>query len=327
MRKLSDYPAGIKRVLHRRKVAKHNQAVLEKYNGKNIYYVIRPHLEDCGLGTTIRCVLSHMKYAYEQGWTPVMDYQNIANPYLQPDEVGKKNAWEFYFRPLGGVSLQDIAAKENVILTEENQLPVCPTDSLEFYTNPYCVEYWRKLYKKYIILNGETEEYILEQQRTLFGSANIRVLGCIVRGTDYVGLRALNHPIQPTAEEVIEKAAKLLEDGEYEKIFLATEDADILQKFKDAFGTKVVYVEQQRYSDGTKYLSQQADFATKTSRRKEGLQYLTAIYLLGRCTSIIGGRCGITTISYLISDGYEYEYLWNIGRYQTDDYCLPEKYL
>jgi hypothetical protein len=327
MRKLSDYPAGVKRVLHRRKVEKNRIRILEKYRGQKIYYVIRPHLEQCGLGTTIRCVLSHVKYAREQNYTPVMDYRSFANPYLNADEVGKKNAWEFFFEPLGGVRLEDIRGLENVFVTEESQLAVCPTDSLEFYTNPYCVAYWRELFRTYIRLNEETKAYIKEQKEQILGPDGTRTLGCIVRGTDYVGLRALNHPIQPHAEDVIEKARQMLENGTYDRIFLATEDAGILDKFVEAFGDKVHFVEQQRYTDGSQFLSEQKDFAAKTSKREEGLQYLTAIYLLGMCTSLIGGRCGITTISYLISEGYEEEYLWNIGRYQTDDYCLPEKYL
>ena len=107
----------------------------EKYKGQDIYYVMRPNIEECGLATTIRCVLSHAKYAAENGYRLVMDYQNRKNPYLMPEEVGKVNAWEYYFHQPCDVSLSDIDGADNVIVTEENQLSICPTDSMEFYTN------------------------------------------------------------------------------------------------------------------------------------------------------------------------------------------------
>ena len=116
-RKLSDYPKGVVRRFKRQRVAKHNRMVLEKYKGQDIYYVMRPNIEECGLATTIRCVLSHAKYASEKGYRLVMDYQNRKNPYLTQQEVGKVNAWEYYFCQPSDVRLEDIAGADNVIVT------------------------------------------------------------------------------------------------------------------------------------------------------------------------------------------------------------------
>lgn len=327
MRKLSDYPKGVVRVLRRRKKKKHDEEILAKYENKELYYVIRLHLEDCGLATTIRCVLSHVKKAEEMGWIPIVDYQTYPNPYLDESQVGKENAWNYFFEQPMGVELEEISGKENVLVTDEAQLEVCPTDSMEFYTNPYMVAYWRHIYRKYFKLSDSTREFVEQQKNQVLGEKHGKILGCILRGTDYVERRANNHPIQPSTTLVIDKAKTLMQSGEYEKLFLATEDIRILEQFEKEFGDRLVYVEQQRYDKGEVILTRQENFASLTSRREEGLKYLTAIYLLGECDALIGGRCGMTTISYIISNDYDYEYLWNIGRYRTDDYCLPEEYL
>ncbi len=202
----------------------------------------------------------------------------------------------------------------------------CPTDSMEFYTNEWAVKYWRELYNKYIVLNDETCNYIEMQYKNVFKGEE-KILGCILRGTDYVERRANKHPVQPLPEELIEEAENVMQKFQYHKLFLATEDERILEKFKRVFGEKLLYVDQQRYDNGTVPLALQEQFAKKTNRRMEGMNYLSAIYLLAKCRALIGGRCGMTTISFLISTGYEYVHLWNVGRYRMDDYMLPPKYL
>lgn len=326
-RRLSDYPKGIVRRYKRHHTAKHNAMVLETYKATGIYYVMRPNIVECGLATTIRCVLSHAKYAMEQGYTLVMDYKNRKNPYLLPEEVGKVNAWDYFFEQPDHVTLEETEGADNILLIEESQLAICPTDSMEFYTNENCVAYWRMLFQKYIRLSKEAETFIEGQRQKIFGDSNEKTLGCIVRGTDYIQGRPFNHPVQPLPEDVLHKAEEVMAEKGYQRLFLATEDAGVLAMFKEHFGDKLFYVEQQRYEDGKTPLALQENFAKDSSPKEEGMKYLSAIYLLGGCDALIGGRCGITTIAYLISSGFEYEYLWNLGRYQTDDYSLPERYL
>ncbi len=313
----------IKKRVNRYKTEK----IRKKYKGKTIYYVMRFQAETFGIATSIRYVLSNLKYANDNGLIPIVDMQNEKNPYLEEQEVGKKNAWEFYFNQPAQITLKDIEGKENVIYAEEAQLEECPTDSMEFYTNDFAVNFWRKIYRENIVLNEESKKHIEEQYTKLFGNEHQKILGCICRGTDYVERRAYKHPIQPKVEALIHEAKEFMLVNAYDKIFLATEDEFILEQFKEAFGEKLIYVEQQRYKDGSIPLARQQEFATRTNRRIEGLNYLTAIYLLAECDSLIGSRCGITTISYIISKGFEYTHLWNLGRYGIDDYCLPENYL
>lgn len=326
-RKLIDYPRGVIRVLKRKKIHKHNQAALKNYKHEDIYYIMRPEIENCGLASMMRCVLSHAKYVDEQGFRLVVDFRKRINPYLLPEEIGKTNAWDYYFKQPGGAYLEDVEKLPNVIQVEESELSIAPSDSMEFFTNANCIAFWRKIYKKYIQLSDEAELFIAEQRKIVFGQRTGKVLGCVARGTDYMQGRPYNHPVQPKPEEVIEKAKQVMAEYGYTNIFLATEDENILNQFRENFGDKLLFVQQQRYCDGKEKLACQKNFATETDRKTEGMKYLSAIYLLSECDALIGGRCGITTMAYIISEGFTFEYLWNLGRYCTEDYCLPEEYL
>lgn len=292
-----------------------------------VYYIIKVDAEAIGLAAIIRGVTSQILYAKQREWIPVVDMQSNKNPYLDKSVVGKENSWEYYFEQPTGIGLGDVVNSNNVIYSIENQTEQAPTDDVEFFTDPYKINFWRNFYKENIRLNRETQEYIEVKEKELFNTDGGRVLGVVCRGTDYIQGRPYRHPVQPLPEDVINEAKKLLETGEYKKIFLATEDIKILEMFKSEFGEKLIYVEQQRYGKVDKQLAMMEDFAKESSPREEGLKYLTAIYLMAKCDAIIGGRCGMTVISYLASDGYKYEKLWNLGRYGIDEYCMPSKYL
>ncbi len=81
---------------------KNRKKIIEKYGKETIYYIWRFDTATFGIATTIRSVLSNLKYALDNGWTLVVDMENVKSPYLYEDEVGKKNAWEYYFKQPGG---------------------------------------------------------------------------------------------------------------------------------------------------------------------------------------------------------------------------------
>lgn len=189
--------------VHEIKQRRNNEKVIARFSKEPIYYLIKINAVTFGLATAIRYALGHIKYALNHGWIPVVDMQSIKNPYLEDDEVGKKNAWEFYFEQPGHVGLEDIAGKDNIIYAEQMQLEICPTDSMEFYTNAFSTKYWRALYADQIRLSDAALEYVKNESYRLFGNHEEKILGCVCRGTDYVERRAYRHPIQPEVKEML----------------------------------------------------------------------------------------------------------------------------
>ena len=185
-RKLIDYPRGIVRVWKRHKVQKHNQEALKTYKNEEIFYIMRPEIENCGLASMMRCVLSHAKYTDEQGFRLVVDFRKRKNPYLLPEEIGKINAWDYYFKQPAGEYLDAVENLPNVVQTEVSELNITPSDSMEFFTNANCVRYWRNIFSKYINLSDEAQKFIDEQRKEIFGNKREKILGCVARGTDYL---------------------------------------------------------------------------------------------------------------------------------------------
>lgn len=67
-------------------------------NRDKVFYVICPSASSQGLFSIHNYVLWKVRYAIDHGYIPVVDYQNYANMYLEPQLVGKVNAWEYYFK-------------------------------------------------------------------------------------------------------------------------------------------------------------------------------------------------------------------------------------
>ena len=45
----------------------------------------------------VEIILAMVKYALERDMVPVVDLKNCPNTYLEPNEVGKINSWNFSF--------------------------------------------------------------------------------------------------------------------------------------------------------------------------------------------------------------------------------------
>ena len=76
-----------------------------------------------------------------------------------------------------------------------------------------------------------------------------KILGVLCRGTDYMTLRPHNHPVQPSADIVINKAKAIMREFRCDYCYLATEDESILSAFRKAFGDHLL-VSQNIYFKG-----------------------------------------------------------------------------
>jgi len=148
-----------------------------------------------------------------------------------------------------------------------------------------------------------------------------KVLGILCRGTDYLLNQPSNHPVQPDPLDVIKKAEEAVIENNCSYIFLATEDENIYACFREHFREKLLVNQQRRISHNEMTnISGVAIARSKIIREKNsylsGLEYLSAINLLSKCSCFIGGRTGGTKAVLLMSDGFEYEYIYDLGYYK-----------
>ena len=282
----------------------------------NRYFIIRRKGMP-GLFSYVITTLGQVEWAVQHRFVPVVDMMSYPNTYLGQDCVGQKNAWEFFFQQPLGIGLSDI--KDNSRCIYSNDLPpYYPNDSMNC-LNPHTRDhlFWRRCAQRYLKLTTELRQQVDVAYKNLFpASPEEKVLGVHCRGTDYTALRPSKHPVQPTPEEVIRKAEDVLNLKGYKRIFLATEDESAYLLFKKHFGDLVFTFDKNRISYDARF-----GFITKMlpestqGKRDEGTQYLITISLLSRCDALIAGRTSGTVGAMLMTKGFEYQYIWDLGVY------------
>lgn len=255
--------------------------------------------------------MGSIAYSDRTGLVPVVDMKNYPNAYLYPNEVGRINAWEYYFEQPGGMSLEDALSSRKYIVgmdTEKHKWPSQRPDQAG------CLDYWRGLCRKYIRFKPHVLEMLGRMQEKYSGR---KILGLLVRGTDYVAMKPKNHPIPPTAEQAIAKAREAMKERNFDSVYLATEDKKILAKFQDSFGEKLILPEADYIDydyDNPKYLAS-CGANRKNDKYLRGLEYLVSMLFLSRCDSFITSGTSGSAGLMCLSEGFEYLYFFDLGVY------------
>ncbi len=127
-----------------------------------------------------------------------------------------------------------------------------------------------------------------------------KVLGIMIRGTDYVAVGQTGDRKMATAEEMTPLIHEWIGKYGFDKVFLATEDEEALEYMHREFGHMVVALSQERLklSDLRKnevisdYEKEHADGMYEEKLEDTTVNYFYALYMLSRCDSFIcSGRC------------------------------------
>ena len=165
--------------------------------------------------------------------------------------------------------------------------------------------------------NREMEEYY----EAVFG--NDKVLGVLIRGTDYKVAEVGPTNKQASAEYLIPKIRQWMKEFSFDKIFLATEDQDALNAMIHEFGKdKVRVIAQERFSVSEfkdvhliKDLEKEkrSGFAYEAALEDITVNYFYALKLLAKCNSFIAsGSCSGTKMVLGFNDGrFEHQYVYN----------------
>lgn len=150
-----------------------------------------------------------------------------------------------------------------------------------------------------------------------------KTLGVLIRGSDYVSNGLAGTRKMANVEQMTPLIHKWVKDYGYEKIFLATEDADILAQMRKEFGKSMVALSQQRIS--VRDLKQGQIIADYEKENANGdytekledttVNYFYALYLLSRCDAFIcSGQCnGWDTVISLNENRFERNYKFAVG--------------
>ena len=189
------------------------------------------------------------------------------------------------------------------------RLPFTPQDADDSNTIRV-VNYYSVMYAKMLRRKGDLDLSVLQpsflSEMKAYGDAVIRdqrLLGVLLRGSDYItsAMGGSSRPRRVT--EVAPVIEEWLEQGGYDKIFLATEDGDLLDDMVKVFGGRILCVSQERYRvsdfrEGMTTISE-LDRARHPGREYDDyvedatVNYLYALYMLSRCEAFMYScHCG-----------------------------------
>lgn len=284
-------------------------------------YIIKNVRANTGIGALILRSLFHCAYAIKKGYIPIIDLQHCENQYFKDKRKYKDNVWEYYLKQPMGLGLNDIKDEDEIYISNDTFSPevgFVGCHSLYFpkdINNNKTLEVKNEL-SKYLKFNDETKLY-LEKKANEALNGETDVLGVLLRGTDYVKKQSYKEFIQPNTKTIINEAKKLLAEGKFKKVYLATEDKFIYEEFKKEFGELLIENRQYMYStnyDSEKYLSE-IKVDRKNHNYNLALEYLASLYILSKCKGFLGGMTSGTRIAYLLSKNWQFIKIYNLGRY------------
>lgn len=290
-----------------------------KQNPDKIFYVIGIPYKMAGLFAIVNSTLSHIIYAIGKNYIPIVDLANYPSQYLDLNIKFTDNAWEYFFQQPAYYTLKDIVKSKNIILSKKEQTPNVENAISVLFTQDEYIDKLKEIssyFRKYIRFNDDTFRVLNEKYEKLIHSDDI-VLGVLCRGTDYLKKKPKYHPIQPDPRCVLDKVISLSQELNFTKVYLATEDHDIYDIFLEALGDKLITNGQYLYRDvsNVQYLSEIVN-SRSNDKYLRGIEYLTSIYILSKCTYFIGGMTAGSLGVLLMNSEFEYKYIWNLGTYK-----------
>jgi len=293
----------------------------KSYGSKNpdsVYYVIRSIRDRSpfytgpihNLMANYFYVLSHLQYAENQGWTPVVDELNypVYNSQLEMFN-GTMNAWEYFWVQPGGISLEEAYRSKYVVLSKQSWFGEWDMGyKAENYTDKALIAQFHRLSEQ-VPLNQATE-HLVQKAVDRFLPKDKKTLGVSVRFGGHAKncyYHGKGHPIQPEIDTLMESVERSAEEWEAERIFLASDEKSTVHRFQQRFGPRLIVMPRIRSSKMEQYNEEHPNpMYEKEQIMATSLEYLMEMEILARCYALIGS----------VTSGLRYAVVRNGGRYE-----------
>lgn len=318
---------GIFRVIKNRKDKEYLEAVSQRYksnqyrllnddiryNKNRSVYIVSYNWETNGFFAIMRKCLSGCVIADSLGMHPFIYIVNsIFN--MPGGYNGTDNMFEYYFKPTIDSGIEQILKDENcfdasydhIIRLNRSFGLIDDKDTYsEYKVNDEYLSVMAAAWKKYFILNEETEELISKSVEGLLKGR--RVLGVHFRGTDFkVGMKG--HPVYSSLDDYYKTIDDLSSD--YDLIYIATDDMNALNSFRARYEGKVIC-----YEDVVRGDTNRGVHLTDHSRENDqyllGLEVLRDMFTLSECDGLVAGLSQVSFFARIrkISQGLRYDHL------------------
>ena len=276
---------------------------------KNIFYI---RIGDSGDGffAEYNRLLMYLFAADKYNMIPVVLF---TDKFLYREECevnGSSNPFQYYFLEPSGIYPEEAEESKNVVYssyvhTLQKELMDEKT-GLYGFSDKY-IEILGGIDRKYIRTNPAVDSYLAENLSAISKDDSFeRIIGIHFRGTDFrAGL--MGHPKYMTPERTVKKAEELLDTGDYDGIFLATDDAGALQLFMERFGDRIKYYKDVFRSEGDSSVAF-SDDGRDLHHYRLGLEVYRDMETLSRCGALIAGLSQVSLASRIKKEGRREKY-------------------
>lgn len=279
-----------------------------KADGKLVY--VAKTMGCDGFFAELRFVLHEIYFADKYGFIPVATMSE-KSCYAEDSEInGSKNPFEYYFKPVSEINYKHAESeyayvRHNWIQRKQIEVDTGMIENGYKITDKY-MQVMAKIVNKYLCYNATVQQY-LNDNASLIKSK--KVLGVHVRGADFKK-GYVNHPFMVTIEEYLSATKKCFESGEYESVFLATDDKQAVEKFKQEFGNKLLYYSDVVRTDGNETVMKSVD-QRENHHYKLGLEVIRDMHTLSLCDGLIAGMSNVSIFARILklSRSQEYDHL------------------
>lgn len=292
-------------------------------NPDKIFYVIRRNSSEA-MGSVLKNCIGELEYARKRKYIPVVDYKNYYDFFLQNQEKqGVENAWEYYFKQVSDYSLEEVYKSKNVILSNalDSKHWIYREKGLKIYTDHRFRSRLAEILNQYCFLSDSVNsmvEYEYSKICEIAGDKKVLGVCAMLREADIYnsGRMESNYKgraLQPTFEELVKDIKESMVKFGCEYVFISDDSDRYHFNFQEIFGDRVIFSSRAQVSklsnDHSSYVNEVRSDSVKYTKG-----YLTDIYLLARCDSLLASECSTSQLACLINNNkYDYEKIYHIG--------------
>jgi len=240
--------------------------------------------------------LNRVSFSDKMGFKHCINW--IDSQFYKEEELENGNIFEYFFEQPADISVEETLKSQNVIF-DYNSIDYGYYDSFapgrndDYIFSETDIINFSKIQKKYIRLNECLKNEIDLDIINLLKRK--KVLAVHARGAD-AKIPYNNHPIPVTIEDYIDNARREMNAIQAEKIFLATDDNNILKRFVEEFGDKLLYYNDVERSDGVR-MSCYGESNRFMHHYKLGKEIIRDVYTMAACQGLV---CSTSYVSYIV---------------------------
>lgn len=259
-------------------------------NPNKIIYYINESNNILGFFAMYRYWMEYLYFADICGYYPVINVEKDFAYSEDKSVMGMNNAFDYYFEQPAGISIKEVGRSSKVInsnVIHREMVELVLTGKRSHYDcNTRYIKLMGEIVDKYLKFNCITQKYVNESLDKLLVESD-HMLGVHVRGTDF-RKKYNNHPVFVSEKDCFNAIEVMLNQNKYNKIFVATDDQNILDAFIREYGDIICYYKDVVRSSDLKSVAFHTN-ERKSHKYKLGLEVIRDMYTLSICSGLVAG--------------------------------------